>query len=123
MGVDPRPPGWFQKGKIMRVGTVVQVKEPCLGNLIGNIGVVFNKYDGGVQVIFENSEYDGFSRASKISKFGFQTELEYFLNPVGFSQELSSYQFKNVMQLDRDFQLGKFDIVLRERKYEIGACV
>ena len=48
----------------MKVGTICKLKVDCLGNKAGTLGVVFNDYGDGFQVIFENGSYDGISRTS-----------------------------------------------------------
>lgn len=94
----------------MKVGTIVKLKVSCLGNETDTLGVVFNTYPDfddkskkGVQVIFENGEYDGFSFR----------EQETFLKYVGFSHNHENYIFKNVIQVSRDFDNGHWDTVLK----------
>jgi len=87
----------------MTVGTIVKLKIICLGNSIGTLGVGFNDYMTGVQFIFENGEYDGFSIM----------EQKAFLEEIGFSKELSTYKFNNVIQVSRDFHNGVFDVAFK----------
>jgi len=94
----------------MKVGTIVKLKIPCLGNGTDTTGIVFHTYPDfddkskeGVQVIFENGEYDGFSIK----------EQDIFLKYVGFSHNHENYMFKNVIQVSRDFDNGYWDTVLR----------
>lgn len=92
--------------RIYKVGDVVYLKTPCLGNKIGAPGVVIQQYDIGygpsVQIIFKNGEYDGFS----------PEEQSDFLAAVGHCTVLENYTFNNVIQLTRDFQRGVFKPML-----------
>lgn len=97
---------------IAPVGTVVKLKLTCLGNIPGTLGVCFNEYSDGSQFIFKNGEYDGFS----IIPYGEldKSELEEFLEVVGFDDELSNYKFKNVMKVSQDFRKGIFKHALKK---------
>ena len=92
-----------------KVGTLVKFKVDCLGNKAGTKGVVFYDYEDGYQAIFENGRYDGFSDSNDMPNG--QTEIEYFLEEIGFSDYLSSYQFKSVIQVEQDFRNGFFDSI------------
>jgi len=86
----------------MKVGTICKLKVDCLGNKAGTLGVVFYDYGDGFQAIFENGNYDGFSRTSKMKAPSCpeaitQTETDFFLEEVGFEESLAGYQFKTVM--------------------------
>jgi hypothetical protein len=88
------------------VGDIVELKKECLGNDEGTEGVVYEVYhltpeERGVSVIFENGNYDGFS----------PMEQQTLLNRTGHEPSLAGYQFTNVMQLSKDFNLGVFDVV------------
>lgn len=73
-----------------------------LGNPVGTIGYVFNEYPDynadsvGVQIIFPNGNYDGFSAH----------EQKDYLRFIGFDLRYDCYEFKNVMQVSRDFNNG-----------------
>jgi hypothetical protein len=100
---------------IMKVGTIVRLKVDCLGNKAGTLGVVFNDYGDGFQAIFKNGNYDGFSTTHRVligeTK---QVEADYFLEEVGFEQSVvAAYQFRNVIQVSRDYRKGVFDIAWR----------
>lgn len=99
---------------IVPVGTIVMLKVLCLGNKPGTLGVCFNEYSDGSQCIFKNGEYDGFS----IMPYGEleKSELEEFLEVVGFDDEISNYKFKNVMQVSQDFRKGLFKNALKNKK-------
>jgi hypothetical protein len=84
-------------------GTVVRLKQPCLGNAAGTLGYVFDDYGTGSQVIFPNGEYDGFGVRDNLNHID---EIEEFLEVVG-EYDLH-YQFNNVMKLSRDFDTGYF---------------
>jgi len=95
----------------MTTGTIVKLKTQCLGNEPGTLGVGFNDYGDGVQFIFENGEYDGFS--SKIENIlRNYSEQTSFLEEIGFDYIISEYQFKNVMQVSLDFKKGLFNSAL-----------
>lgn len=102
-----------EEGSMNKVGTIVMLKKECLGNPQGALGVVFYNYGDGFQAIFPNGNLDGFSTDDKEEIFGGKTEAEFILEKVGFSELLSGYQFKNVMQVDWDFKSGVFDSVLK----------
>lgn len=78
------------------VGSLVRLKISCLKNSPGVIGYVFNDYEQGSQVIFENGMYDGFSNG----------EIPIYLEVVGSSNFI--YDFTNVVQLGKDFEDGIF---------------
>jgi hypothetical protein len=120
----------MERSITMRVGTIVKLKVNCLGNLAGTLGVVFYDYGDGIQAIFENGNYDGFSTKRKAHE---QTEEEYFLEEVGFEESLACYQFKNVVSVARDYKIGRFNIawsevwkqptVIEEQKCRICGCI
>lgn len=95
----------------MKVGTIVKLKVDCLGNPKGTSGVVFYDYGGGSQAIFQNGSYDGFSEAHKMPNG--QTEADYFLENVGFCDNLAGYQFKNVITVEQDFRKRMFSEIWR----------
>ena len=88
------------------VGQIVKLKQACLGNEPGTLGVCYEDYyigHEGSSFIFKNGNYDGFDLE----------EQKLFLEKVGLSIELSDYQFTNVMKLSQDFDRGIFDSVLK----------
>lgn len=91
----------------MTVGTIVTLTMSMLGERMHAIGVVFHKYDDGVQVIFENGGYDGFS----------SSEQKDFLREKGLDDKSSHYQFKNVMQVTSDYNSGVWKHVFDNKKY------
>lgn len=91
----------------MKVGTVVRLKQECLGNPVGTLGVVFNDYGSGSQIIFKNGEYDGFSGAFEIPRG--EIEQERWLEEVGINLMVAKYAFTNVRKLSRDFEQGYFN--------------
>lgn len=105
----------------MQVGTVVQLKRECFGNKAGAIGVVFYKYEGGFQAIFENGGYDGFSYATRFATG--ETEADFFLHKIGFCEDLAGYHFKNILRVEDDYRRGVFAKVLQKREYTTGAAV
>ncbi len=89
----------------MKVGTIVTNRFPLLGNPAGTRGVAYWQYqilgdkEPGLQFIFSNGEYDGFS----------VEEQENMLEEIGFSEALSIYKFSNVIQLSKDYEAGYFN--------------
>jgi hypothetical protein len=89
-------------GKCM-IGARFILNRDCLGNKTGAMGYVFNEYQDyddptkiGVQIIFPNGEYDGFSWA----------EQQAFLTQIGVEERYTSYRFRNVIKVSRDFADG-----------------
>lgn len=85
------------------IGDMYKLTRAMLGNPVGAIGYVFNEYSDfddpkgrGIQIIFSNGNYDGFS----------VIEQTLFLQLVGFSGRVSGYEFHNVMWVMRDFRDG-----------------
>lgn len=100
----------------MKVGTIYKLKVDCLENKAGTLGVVFNDYGEGVQVIFKNGNYDGFSVTNNLGIGDInKTEAETFLEEVGFEESLAGYQFKNVIQVAVDYRDGLFNIAWSEK--------
>lgn len=90
----------------VKVGDILKLKVECLNNSIGTEGVVYYHYNDGFQVIFPNGNYDGFSLTSKLSNE--VIEADYFWEYVGHSKVVENYEFKNVMQVMKDFGNGYF---------------
>jgi len=88
----------------MKVGSIVQLKVPCLGNPKGTCGVVYEAYNPGgyhldrphVSIIFPNGRYDGFSVDDQDDFLTFVRDSDLY------------YQFTNVIKLIEDFRNGKF---------------
>lgn len=84
-----------------RIGQVVMCKSEHMGVPICAIGIVFDEYvignDDGVQVIWQNGEYCGYSRDEEPSFYD-KTQVQIPLN----------YQFTNVIKLREDFLRGNF---------------
>ncbi len=101
----------------MKVGTICKLTVDCLGNKTGTLGVVFNDYGDGFQVIFANGNYDGFSTLDNKATVGKheKIEVDYFLEEVGFEESLAGYQFKNVMQVATDYRKGLFNIAWSQK--------
>jgi len=91
------------------IGDLHKLKMSCLRNPPGTVGVVFNVYDGGIQVIFPNGEYDGFNTEAE------HTDYNLFLEPYGFCEACSDYVFKNVMQVTLDFEKGYWRPALEDQ--------
>lgn len=88
---------------VSMIGAKFKLLRPMLGAAEGEIGYVFNQYEDfddetklGVQIIFPNGEYDGFSAE----------EQELYLTYEGYDLRYVGYQFKHVMQVGRDYQNG-----------------
>lgn len=89
----------------IQVGTLVELRAPCLGNAPGTVGVCYEQYSigrwvHGVSVIFPNGNYDGFSESDQV--------LFFEPNTAGFCNELAGYEFTNVGKLSQDFRHGRF---------------
>ena len=93
--------------QIPNVGTIVQLKCPCLHNPEGTVGIVYEVYKRhdhddrfGISVIFPNRGHDGFSTA----------EQTFILTVIGETTDRAvlDYRFKHVTQLRRDFDNGLF---------------
>jgi len=82
------------------VGAAWRLRRHILGNPAGAIGYVFSEYEAqggkGIQLIFPNGAYDGFS----------PNEQENFLEYVEFRDEFSHYDFRSVMYVSEDFRKG-----------------
>ena len=90
-------------GKCMIGARFILNKVALLGNKVGTMGYVFNEYIDfddiakvGVQIIFPNGQYDGFS----------WVEQQLYLIQAGWEERYTSYKFRNVMQVSRDFANG-----------------
>lgn len=88
------------------IGWMFRLKVAMLGNQAGAVGYVFNQYPDfddpneiGVQVIFPNGDFDGFS----------VEEQKLFLEPIHPVLEYAGYEFKHVIQVSRDFEAGYWD--------------
>lgn len=84
------------------MGTIVELKVPCMGNDAGTRGICYEVYlldEFGSSFIFENGEYCGFSIE----------EQKDFLKVI--KQVTFTYKFTNVMQLSADFKVGVFDVM------------
>ena len=91
------------------IGDVVTLNTEMLGCKPGTRGVVFNSYTdfddptkNGVQIIFENGQYDGFS-ASDQHVFLESEHVDY----IPFY--IRGYKFENVLKVSRDFVNGFWD--------------
>ena len=87
-----------------KIGKKFKLKVDMLGNPRGSVGYAFNEYTDfdwrdqtGIQIIFPNGNYDGFS----------MEEQKLFLEEV-YEREskYTKYVFTNVMQVSKDFQKG-----------------
>jgi len=85
------------------IGSRWILKVPCLGNPVGTVGYCFNEYKDfddpnalGIQVIFPNGEYDGFSIK----------EQHNFLEYANYDMHYTDYKFTNVINVSRDFDKG-----------------
>jgi len=90
----------------MKIGSVVTLLKPCLGNPVGTVGVCYEVYSLGItdqdgcSFIFANGNYDGFSKEDQ----------ELFLKHEYDSSLV--YNFTNVMKLSQDFKKGVFSSYL-----------
>lgn len=83
---------------------------PLLNIVPGMVGVCFHEYTlkgcetPGLEIIFENGEYDGFS----------ESDQHVFLNYIGVT--LLPYMFSNVIQVMINFKSGTFTSALAEAR-------
>ena len=92
-----------------RVGNVYKLKRPCLNNKQGVRGVCFYDYGDGFQVIFPNGKYDGFSSIGDSFGGTGQTEADFILEQVGHDSASANYEFKHVIQVERDLKAGRWN--------------
>ena len=84
----------------LTIGSKVILKRAIMNEQVGSVGFAVNEYndfDGlgtGVQIIFQNGSFDGFS----------VTEQNLYLEDLGVDSRYAMYDFKNVGQVDRDFR-------------------
>lgn len=85
------------------VGQTVYLKKAMLGEIIGSKGYVYETYEdfddsqkNAVSIIFSRGSHDGFS----------VKDQELFLEIERVDQRYSMYDFKNVSQVNRDYQNG-----------------
>lgn len=90
---------------MLKIGYKVKLKRAMLGCDEGDIGYVFDEYpdfdlwetgETGVQVVLKNGNFDGFSA----------NEQELYLEFLEQDSEYLFYEFKNVLQVSRDFLSG-----------------
>lgn len=90
------------KGENMKVGDIVKVTSSFMGEPANTLAYVYEKYqlggdEPGISLITENGvDLGGFSAEE-------QSQWVTFVKHSGFY-----YQFKNVLQLDRDWSAGVF---------------
>jgi hypothetical protein len=87
----------------LKKGDLVRLKQELLGNEEGALGVVYEEYDlgnelVGISAIFENGESDCFDK----------TEQRNMLERVGHDDEIAEYDHRNVRKLREDFKEGVF---------------
>ena len=85
------------------IGHKFALKWEMFGLPLGSIGYAFSEYPDfddpmelGVQIIFQNGNYDGFG----------VEEQNMFLTDLGMDERYANYNFTNVMQVTRDFNRG-----------------
>lgn len=94
----------------LTLGNIIKLKRPCMNSPAGSIGYVYETYSigadhPGVSVIFENGDYDGFSK----------NDQDYCLDYLYSSPFL--YNFHTVIQLIRDYRNGAFNDAFRGGKH------
>jgi len=83
------------ENRLLKLGQSVTLTKAMLGNAVGTLGFVVEEYgEDGVMIIFQNGEYDGFSR----------DEQERYLKIGEVNSRYSSYQFQNVLKLSDDYR-------------------
>lgn len=95
-----------QKSKY-KVGSIVKLMNPCLGNKVGTIGVVYENYFNGVSIMFPNGQYDGFS----------PEEQKYYLKFTGIiDPDMEDYKFLSIIRTSLEFDNGKFDYIFKNKR-------
>lgn len=85
------------------LGQQVTLQKDLIKDKKGAIGYVYEEYgDTSVSVIFENGSYDGFS----------PEEQMWLLEGKKISSLYSSYEFKNVNQVAKDYSDGYWNFRL-----------
>lgn len=82
----------------MNIGSVVINKCLHMGVPKGQVGIVFEDYGSGYQIIWKNGEYCGYGH----------DEAETFFSDTGIDSGLR-YNFTNVIQLSNDYRNRVFD--------------
>jgi hypothetical protein len=90
-------------GQTIRVGTLAAAKRDSGVCRAGERGVCYETYTlggrPGYSFLFERGGYDGFS----------PEDVDAFLDVTDHvCPEVASYQFTNVVRLNRDFEAGRF---------------
>jgi len=87
----------------LTIGSRVVLLREMLGEHGGSVGYVYNLYQDfdnpdkqGVEVIFSGGGHDGFS----------VNEQRLYLDFIDHDPRYSMYEFKNVIQLSKDFRNG-----------------
>ena len=86
---------------MLKKGDIVVLRIPFGEEPINSHGLVFDEYDGGVQIIFAYGDYCGFSHE----------ECEEWVTKIASTSLI--YPFKNVMQLGQDYMRGNFNWLKR----------
>lgn len=86
--------------KNIKVGTIVRMKLPCLGNRIGDLGICIGTYKGGAYILLPNGSYDGFGNRPD------SDEIENYTEIIG--QIEINYKFTNAIDLHDRFKKGEF---------------
>lgn len=88
-------------------GVIVRATKEFMKVEVGMLGIVYEIYQDfdypekyGWSVIFESGSYDGFSVNDR-------EEIGFF-EVVGVYPPAQNYEFTNVVQLEKDFQVGVF---------------
>lgn len=86
---------------MLRNGDIVVLRMPFGAEPVNSHGLVFDVYDGGAQIIFAYGEHCGFSNE----------EQEEWVTRIAGSRII--YPFKNVIQLQHDYDSGTFNWLKR----------
>ena len=97
----------------IKVGTVLISLIPCMYNPIGTRAVCYENYGGGFSFIFPNGEYCGFAMREEDDAVNV-----FFKEKAGDIATIQDYKFKNVMQLCRDFEKGRFAEAFSNQNYD-----
>lgn len=94
----------------MKVGQIVIAKHKSFVCEVGEVGVCYEHYtldNEGYSIIFASGRYDGFN-AREVEKFLTVTST--------VDYNVSTYEFTNVMNLDKDFNRGHFQSAFDQGK-------
>ncbi len=92
---------------MLKVGDLVYLLVPCMGNTPRTVGYVYEEYtigtSKGCSIIFPNGRYDGFSEGEQ------KAYLKKLREPA-----VLKYKFTNVGKLTTDYMKGEFKLSFKK---------